>query len=59
MNNDPESLELAIEATTTDDLLRIIGIDRPRYGETLIAAAEEELNRRGHATDEQERPLDS
>jgi hypothetical protein len=58
MNNDLESLELAIEATTTDDLLRIVGIDRPRYGETLITAAEEELNRRGCAADEQERPRD-
>jgi hypothetical protein len=58
MNNDLESLELAIEATTTDDLLRIVGTDRPRYGDTLIAAAEEELDRRVHAAVERERGED-
>jgi hypothetical protein len=48
MNEDDKPLDLAIDVTSTEDLLRIVGTDRPRYGETMITAAEEELGRRGH-----------
>ena len=59
MNEDDEPLDLAIDATSTEDLLRIVGTDRPRYPESIITAAEEELGRRGHTADEQGRPQDS
>ena len=59
MNENDEPLDLAIDATSTEDLLRIVGPDRPRYGGTLITAAEEELKRRGHTADEQDEPRDS
>jgi hypothetical protein len=48
MNEDHEALDLAIEATSNEDLLRIVGADRPRYSEAIVTAAEEELVRRGH-----------
>jgi hypothetical protein len=54
MDEDYEALELAIGATSTEDLLRIVGIDRPRYGETLVTAAAAELKRRGLITDERD-----
>lgn len=50
MNEDHEPLDLAIDATSTEDLLRIVGSDRPRYSEVVVTAAEEELGRRGHPT---------
>lgn len=53
MSEDHEALELAIEATSTEDLLRIVGTDRPRYGERIIKAAGEELERRGHPAEEE------
>lgn len=59
MNENDEPLDLAIDATSTEDLLRIVGTDRPRYGEALITAAEEELERRGHGADEQDASQDS
>jgi hypothetical protein len=57
MNEDDEPLDLAIDATSTEDLRRIVGTDRPRYTEAIVTAAEEELGRRGHTADEQEDPL--
>ena len=58
MNEDDEPLDLTIDATSTEDLLRIVGTDRPRYGETLITAAEEELKNRGYNADEQDHSQD-
>ncbi len=59
MNEDSEPLDLAIDATSTEDLLRIVGTDRPRYSEVIVTAAEEELERRGYGNDEQSAPQDS
>ena len=59
MNEYSEPLDLAIDATSTEDLLRIVGTDRPRYSEVIVTAAEEELGRRGYGDDEQSAPQDS
>lgn len=48
MSEDSGALDTAIISTSTEDLLRIVGTDRPRYSEEIIKAAEEELEKRGH-----------